>query len=261
LRNKIYLDMVSIRGGNFSMGSPALEKERSNDESPHHQVTVQPFWMGRYPITQAQWRTVAQFPKLKRSMNPDPSYFKGDNRPVEQISWLDAVEFCKRLSKKTGKEYRLPSEAEWEYACRAGTTTPFHFGSTITPELANYDGNDVYDKGSKGKYVKATTPVGSYKVANAFGLYDMHGNVWEWCTDRWHENYQGAPTDGSARPESREEKYLLRAYLNDLECVVRGGSWFYDPGSCRSASRNGLARLGVLNHVGFRVCCSSPRSS
>ena len=182
--------------------------------------------MGKYPITQAQWQIVAGFPQEKLQLQPEPSRFKGDNRPVEQISWYDAVEFCARLSQKTGRNYRLPTEAEWEYACRAGTNSAFHFGETITTDIANYRGTDDeeygwkgnYGEGPKGEYREETTPVDKFSYANAFGLCDMHGNVWEWCEDYWHENYKGAPSDGSA--------WLTG---NDDIRVVRGGSWFNDP--------------------------------
>ncbi len=180
------------------MGSPAHEAESSNDESPQHEVTVPPFFMGKYPITQAQWRVVATLPQINHELDPDPSRFKEDDRPVEKISWYESVEFCDRLSKHTKQHYRLPSEAEWEYACRAGTTTPFHFGETITPELANYKGNYTYASAPEGEYREETTQVGSFNLANRFGLYDMHGNVWEWCADHWQGGYEGSPTDGSA---------------------------------------------------------------
>ncbi|BDA68823.1 hypothetical protein CAL7716_029890 [Calothrix sp. PCC 7716] len=160
LPNNVTLDMVAIPGGAFLMGAPETEKESDSSERPQHQVTVSPFFMGKYTVTQAQWRAVATLPQVNRKLNPDPSRFKGENLPVERVSWYDAVEFCDRLSKYTGKNYRLPSEAEWEYACRAGTTTPFHFGETITSELANYDGNYTYGSGSKGQYRQKTTPVG-----------------------------------------------------------------------------------------------------
>src|SRR4028119_1326205 len=143
----IALEMVLIPGGTFLMGSPADELERKSSEEPQHQVTLKLFFIGKYSVTQAQWKAVADLPQVNTKLDPDPSRFKGENRPVERVSWYDAVEFCDRLSQKTGRQYRLPSEAEWEYACRAGTTTPFHFGETITPALANYDGNYTYGAG------------------------------------------------------------------------------------------------------------------
>ena len=174
--------------------------------------------MGRYPITQAQWRVVAGLSLVNRELNPEPSNFKGDNLPVEQVSWYEAVEFCDRLSAKTGRPYRLPSEAEWEYACRAGTTTPFHFGKTLTTEVANYNGNYTYADGPKGEYFETTTPVDKFEIANAFGLCDMHGNVFEWCEDHYG-NYNQTPVDGSAR--ITDDKQARR--------ILRGGSWFYYP--------------------------------
>ncbi|MGB7247685.1 MAG: SUMF1/EgtB/PvdO family nonheme iron enzyme [Phormidesmis sp.] len=140
----VTLDMVAIPGGTFVMGSPPSEAERRDSEGPQHSVSVPPFWLGKYPVTQAQWRAVAVLPKVEQNLNPSPADFSEDNRPVEQVSWYDAVEFCKRLLVKAGEEYRLPSEAEWEYACRAETTTPFHFGETITADLANYNANYTY---------------------------------------------------------------------------------------------------------------------
>ncbi|NEQ71088.1 MAG: formylglycine-generating enzyme family protein, partial [Symploca sp. SIO2D2] len=138
LGNSVMLDMVAIPGGKFMIGSPDSEKGRENDEGKQREVTVPRFFMGKYSVTQPQWKAVAALPKVDRDLKSDPSLFKGENMPVERVSWYDAVEFCARLSKKTGRTYRLPSEAEWEYACRAGTTTPFHFGETITCQLANY---------------------------------------------------------------------------------------------------------------------------
>ena len=212
--------------------------------------------MGRYSITQAQWRVVAGWEQVERELEPDPSQFKEDyeeisrwQRPVEQVSWEEAKEFCARLSRFTEREYRLPTEAEWEYAARAGTETPFHFGESISTDLANYDGNYKYGKGVKGEYRKQTTPVGYFKVANNFGLSDMHGNVWEWCEDDWQENYDGAPKDGSAWVEGD----------SNLK-VIRGGSWDYHPNACRSASRFRLYRDYRYNNVGCRVVCASPRT-
>ncbi|NER91005.1 formylglycine-generating enzyme family protein [Moorena sp. SIO3A2] len=253
LGNGVELEMVAIPEGSFMMGSPETEQGHREEESPQHQVTVKSFLMGKYPVTQAQWQAVAALPQVNTELKPNPSYFKGENRPVERVSWYDAVEFCERLSQYTKRQYRLPSEAEWEYACRAGTTTPFHFGETITTDLANYHGNYTYGSGSKGKYAQETTPVGSFGVANEFGLYDMHGNVWEWCADHWHSNYEGAPTDGSAwEDESKNDND------NDNNWrLLRGGCWGNVPGSCRSGSR--FIYVPALWHnvytFGFRVVC------
>lgn len=171
-----------------------------------HRVSLPAFYLGQHPVTQAQWRAVAHLPPVNLELNPDPAHFKGEHRPVEQVSWYEAVEFCHRLSQHTGKLYRLPSEAEWEYACRAGSTTPFYFGETITPELANYNGNYSYGPGPKGEYRAQATPVGSFGV-NPWGLADMHGNVFEWCQDLWHPSYDGAPRDGSAWVTGGDDRY------------------------------------------------------
>ena len=249
LGNRVTLDMVQIPGGDFLMGSPDDELERSESEIPQHPVTVKTFFMGKYPVTQSQWSAVATMPQVNLELNPDPSHFKGEDRPVENVSWFEAVEFCDRLSQHTDRPYRLPSEAEWEYACRAETTTPFHFGETITPDLANYNGSYTYGRGTKGIYRQETTPVGSFRVANAFGLYDMHGNVWEWCQDHWHDNYKGAPPDGSAWVDAEAEKEAMR--------VLRGGSWCFDPRYCRSACRF-IINPGYRDYYyGFRVVCSA----
>ena len=245
LGNSVTLEMVPIPGGTFLMGSPDNEQERSNDESQQHKVKISPFVIGKTPVTQAQWQAVAALPQVNQKLDAAPSHFKGANRPVEQVTWYDAIEFCARLSKKTGRKYRLPSEAEWEYACRAGTTTPFHFGETISPEIANYDGNYTYGSGKKGKYRQRTTVVGSFQVANAFGLYDMHGNVWEWCADFWHENYDDAPNDGSVWEFGGDDLYRM----------LRGGSWSFYPSVCRSANRY-RGRLNLRNdNLGFRIAC------
>ncbi len=257
------LEMVYIPRGRFLMGAPETEAESHDDERPQHQVTIKPFLMGKYAVTQAQWKTVANLPQVHRELNPDPSRFKGADRPVECVSWYDAIEFCARLSQDTGKPYRLPSEAEWEYACRAGTTTPFHFGETITTDLANYDGNYTYGSGLKGDYREETTSVGSFGVANAFGLYDMHGNVWEWCADPWHSSYQGAPTDGTVWDETcNDNRYqnnvdlLINTKEDKRTRLLRGGSWFINPRNCRSAFRfNHVAPDYGNDFFGFRVVC------
>ena len=277
LGDGVGLDMVLIPGGSFWMGTENEEIERLcqtyddkrfRREGPRHKVNVPTFFMGRYPITQAQWKVVAE-------LEPDPSNFKEDyeeidrwTRPVEKVTWEDAKEFCdrlsketgRRLSKETGRKYRLPTEAEWEYACRAGTDTPFHFGETISTELANYRGTDWkyegkvypgnYGRGLKGIYREQTTPVGYFQVANNFGLYDMHGNVWEWCEDNWHENYEDAPNDGSAWLSGD----------NSIK-VARSGSWYCNPDLCRSAFRNDLRRDDRALNVGFRVACVVPRAT
>jgi formylglycine-generating enzyme required for sulfatase activity len=164
LGNGVSLDMVRISGGEFLLGAPEEDKGAYYDEKPQHRVTVPEFYMGRFPITQAQYEAV---------VGQNPSQFKGAHRPVETVSWQDAVAFCEALSERTGRTYRLASEAEWEYACRAGTAGPFHFGETITPDLANYDGNYTCGQGPKGIYREQTTDVGQFPP-NRFGLYDMH---------------------------------------------------------------------------------------
>jgi formylglycine-generating enzyme required for sulfatase activity len=260
LSDEIGLDMVLIPGGKFLMGAPEDELESRDYERPQHEVTVPSFLMGRYPITQSQWRIVANWTQVERSLNPEPSNFQGDTRPVEQVSWEEVVEFCHRLTTKTGRTYRLPSEAEWEYACRAGTTTPFHFGETLGDELANYCAQDeeigdtlykgAYGRGIEGKYRKETTEVGIFPPNN-FGLHDMHGNVLEWCEDDWHDSYSGAPEDGSA---------WLEANATDTSKLLRGGCWYFSPGDCRSAYRYFNARVNRYNDFGFRVCCVLPRT-
>jgi formylglycine-generating enzyme required for sulfatase activity len=199
LNDFTYLDMVEIPAGKFLMGSAPEEEGRFSDEGPQHEVSLSAFLLSRTPITQAQWRAVASFPRVNQYLDPDPSFFKGDDRPVEQVSWLEAMEFCARLSQHSGRNYILPSESQWEYACRAGTTTRFSTGDTITTDQANFDGTYVpVDSDQEvGDYRGETTPVGMFP-ANAWGMQDMHGNVWEWCLDHWHQSYEGAPTDGSA---------------------------------------------------------------
>ncbi|MBN8564364.1 MAG: SUMF1/EgtB/PvdO family nonheme iron enzyme [Leptolyngbya sp. UWPOB_LEPTO1] len=252
LAKGVFLDMVAIPGGTFWMGAAEGELKAENSEKPRHQVTIEPFFMGKYAVTQAQWKVIAQLPKINRDLNPDPSQFKGNNRPVGRILWDDAIEFCDRLTRKTGELYRLPSEAEWEYACRAGTTTLFHFGETITPDLVNYNGSSTYAKAAKGKYRKTTIEVGSFPP-NAFGLYDMHGNVREWCADPWHDSYTNAPADGRVWEVESDRENNLR--------VLRGGSWVNNPWICRSASRYDIAAGTCSDLIGFRVVCLAPRTS
>jgi len=244
LGDGVTLEMVAIPGGTFIMGSPENEEGYHSSESPQHQVTVPPFFMGKYPVTQKQWKAVAALEKVNIDLKSDPSRFKGDNLPVERVSWNDAQEFCARLSRMANKTYRLPTEAEWEYACRGGTTTPFYCGETISTDLANYNGNYIYGQGQKGEYREKTTKVGIFP-ANPFGLYDMCGNVWEWCEDGLHENYINAPTDGSAWTSLSTEYMLLR-----------GGSWSFNARYCRAAARYGLSRDDRNRIYGFRVVSS-----
>ncbi|MCL2926148.1 MAG: formylglycine-generating enzyme family protein [Trichodesmium sp. MAG_R04] len=269
LGNGIKLQIVYIPKGNFTMGSPESEEGSYDDERPQHDVTVPHFFMGKYLVTQGQWKAIASRTdlKVKLDLNPEPSYFKEPyqnidrwHRPVETVNWYEAVEFCERLSRLTGNKYRLPSEAEWEYACRAGTTTPFYFGKTITTDLANYCGTDdekcsgSYGKGPKGVYREQTTPVGQFPP-NAFGLYDMHGNLWEWCADEWHDNYAGAPKDGSAWVDSNKKNFT------ESYTCLRGGSWASNPYYCRSAIRDFYYRRDVHNYIiGFRLVCDGGRT-
>jgi formylglycine-generating enzyme required for sulfatase activity len=236
------LEMVAIPGGTFMMGSPDLEKEAYDSEKPERKVAVKPFFMGKYPVTQAQWQVVAAMPQVELALNPNPSKYQGDNRPVERVSWYEAVEFCWRLSRLTGKHYRLPAEAEWEYACRSRTNSRFHFGRSLPKHLVN-----SYGSQSKERYPEGTTPVGLFGVANAFGLYDMHGNINEWCSDGWHDDYNDAPTDGSAWLDEEEAE----------ERVIRGGFWLSYPRNCRSAYRDSCEPDSRSSVIGFRVVCDT----
>lgn len=250
----VRLELVEIPGGILQMGALATEEGWHPTQSPQHPVAIAPFWMGKYPVTQAQWLRVAGLPQIECALAAQPACFLGEEHPIEQISWYEAVEFCARLSQHTGRCYRLPTEAEWEYACRAGTSTPFHFGETISTDLANYSGvnweyqgkictKGFYGKGSEGADRRETTSIKTFGFANAFGLYNMHGQVREWCQDCWHINYTHAPTDGSA-------------WITDGDCdqrILRGGSWNTSPKACRSAFRSKLDSESSLYDVGLRV--------
>ncbi|MGF1487046.1 MAG: SUMF1/EgtB/PvdO family nonheme iron enzyme [Prochloraceae cyanobacterium] len=237
LGDGIYLDTIPLSGGTFQMGAAAKEKGSDLREKPRHEITVSNFAIGKYLITQAQWRVVAsKYARVNRDLNENPAHFQGDDRPVEKVSWYDAIEFCDRLSQKTGLVYRLPTEAEWEYAARAGSSTPFAFGETITSDLANYDANYTYARETAGKYRAETVDVGSFPP-NAFGLYDMHGQVWEWCFDSWRENYLENSNNNNISP-------------------LRGGAWNYSPNYCRSACRYDIGEKNLISKfIGFRVVC------
>jgi formylglycine-generating enzyme required for sulfatase activity len=269
------LDMVQIPGGGFMMGtlesdlvavkqgsSRSMEREFNNDiveslirrfnwEAPKHMVKVPAFYMSKYEITQAQWRAVASLPKVKTDLLSDPSSFKGSNLPVETITWEEAIEFCERLSLATGRRFRLPTEAEWEYAARAGTNTPFNFGDSIRTEWANFQGKFPYNNSPKGDFRETTVAAGSLGGPNAFGLYDMHGNVWEWCSDVWNESYEGAPSDGSSW-ETGKIPYLR---------IIRGGAWDSLGGECRSNARNRMTATIRLNSIGLRIVADIPEQN
>ena len=243
--NSIGMKFVWIPPGTFLMGSPKEEKHRNPIETPHKVRLTKGFYMGVYTVTQDQWM------KVMGGKNPsgfDKEKFGGKEKltdmektmmPVESVSWNDCQEFLKKLRETDAKPYRLPTEAEWEYACRAGTTTPFHFGETISTDQANHDGDQVYGNGKKGVRRNKTTPVGSFP-ANAFGLHDMHGNLYQWCQD-WYGDYpQGDVTDPQG-PEKGQAR------------VLRGGSWKSNPVSCRSAERLWYEPGTRFNLYGFRV--------
>ena len=245
--NQQGMRLTLIPPGEFQMGSPAGEADRYDDETQHRVRITEPFLLGVYEVTQAEWEKV---------MGSNPSWFSqagggadrvsGQNTsrfPVETVSWEDSTEFCRRLSVREGRTYRLPTEAEWEYACRAGTTTPFHFGSTLNGTQANVDGNYPYGTSEKGPYLQRTTQVGSYS-ANAFGLYDMTGNVYEWCQDGYDETFYGkSPVDNP----SNNPKEGVR--------VLRGGSWYYIARNSRSAVRYWNTPSNRDDYIGLRVVC------
>ena len=247
------IKMIIIPGGSFMMGSPDGELDSYRAEKPQHLVTVPSFAIGQFVVTQAQWKTIAQLPKVKQKLNASPSFHSGDDLPVERIDWFEAVEFCNRLTRLTRKLYRLPSEAEWEYACRAGATTAFNIGPTIATDFANYNGRDdvradrtisgSYGEGPKGNYRGKTTPAQTFS-ANNFGLFDTHGNVWEWCADDWHNNYDGAPIDSSVWDASND---------SGSNKTIRGGSYGGSPRNCRSAIRISIASSFRSSDLGFRV--------
>jgi formylglycine-generating enzyme required for sulfatase activity len=225
------LELIALPGGSFRMGTPG--KQGYDDERPAHRVTVTPFFMGKCLITQAQWQTIMGKPHCR---------FTGDQLPVEGVSWHDAVRFSERLSQRTGRGYHLPSEAQWEYACRAGTQTPFYCGETLTTEFANYNGEFAYHSEPRGVYRHTTTTVDQFPP-NAFGLHDLHGNLWEWCADAWHDSYDSAPADDRVWQAAGRETYR----------AARGGSWHDIPGVCRSAARLRVDARDAEEIIGFRV--------
>ncbi len=234
------IDMLVIPSGIFQMGSA---RHLSNlDEQPQHLVTIKSFTMGKFLITQGQWKAIM-------GMLP-PCRFKGEDLPVERVSWNDAQKFCQRLSKKTsgavlgtGRNCQLPSETQWEYACRAGTSTPFSFGETLTVEVANFNGEHTFREEPQGFYFHSTNEGGKFPP-NAFGLFDMHGDLWEWCADNWLDDYTSSPRDRSPY-QHKDNRYG----------VARGGSWHEPPELCRSAARLRVLQSDADEFMGFRVVC------
>jgi len=240
------ISFVWIPAGEFLMGGPYDEIGRDSDEGPVHKVAFKSgFWMGECTVTQKQWWNVmGSYPSEWQEVeviDSSPGEWKGDNLPVIMVSWNAAQDFLKRLNQQSGQSFRLPSEAEWEYACRAGTTGPFSFDLPITTDKANYDGGFSYVGSPEGEFRDRPLPVRSFQP-NPWGLYQMHGNVSEWVQDAWHQNYEGAPKDGSA--------WLLG---NDNMRVLRGGSWRDSPGFLRSALRYGNPVNDRSSHIGFRL--------
>ena len=248
LGNSVTLDMIRITSGKFLMGAPEGESGARINEYPQREVSISEFWIGKATVTQELWDTIANLEPVEQLIQRKPSKFGDLKNPVEQVSWIDAMEFCLRLSQLSGKEYSLPSEAQWEYACRAGTKTPFSFGPTISTGLANYDGQSyqgTYGRDQNGIYRQKTTKIGSFPP-NSFGLYDMHGNVWEWCLEDQYGKYYGARTDGELRK------------FSDLKKVRRGGCWSDVAKYCRSTCRSFSTASNCDCKVGFRVMTIAP---
>jgi formylglycine-generating enzyme required for sulfatase activity len=246
--NSIGLKMVLIPAGTFTMGSPESEKERLDIETQHTVEISKPFYLGAYEVTQAQFQKVGGAPNRSR--------FKGSDLPVENLNWHHTNAFLARLSnlpaeKTAGRRYRLPTEAEWEYACRAGTTTPFNCGESLSAKLANFNGAFPYGGAEKGPYLRQTCKVGSYQP-NAWGLYDMHGNVQEWCSDYYDPDYyKSSPKKDPHGPA----KGVLSTDYKDFYRVVRGGSWLDEGRGCRSAYRWRAMPSDAYQIVGVRVVC------
>jgi formylglycine-generating enzyme required for sulfatase activity len=261
--NSIGMKLAPIPAGKFKMGSPADEKERDDNEPQHEVVITKPFYMGVYEVTQREYEKLMGKAREGGKHNEwnhgqffDEANGGSPDHPMENVRWYQAVEYCKRLSelaeeKKAGRRYRLPTEAEWEYACRAGTTTVFHFGDSLSSEQANFNGTAPYGGASEGPYLRKTAKVGSYKP-NAFGLYDMHGNVWEWCADWYDKDYYGkSPKEDPKGPAAG----VLSTGYNDFYRVVRGGCWLDEGRACRAAYRFRAMPHDNYRLIGFRVVC------
>jgi formylglycine-generating enzyme required for sulfatase activity len=246
LGNGVTLELVRVPAGKFMMGSPDVEGDYSY-ERPQHQVILQEFLIGKYAVTNAQWQAVM---KTQGSANCDKK-FQGDLQPVVGVSWHEAREFCNKIQQLTGITARLPTEAEWEYACRAGTTTPFAFGKTISTDQVNYSGQDTWGGEVKGEYRGVTVNVNSFQP-NAWGIYQMHGNVWEWCLDEWHNSYADKPEN--LKKQGNQAWGDLNINDNDNRYyLLRGGSWYFFAGLCRAAQRRHRDAHSQDSNYGFRV--------
>jgi formylglycine-generating enzyme required for sulfatase activity len=257
ITNSIGMKLTPIPAGTFKMGSPRTEQGRTRKELQHEVTLTKPFHLGVFEVTQAEYINVMKdVPNFRNR-----AAFKSDRggslqHPMENVEWRNAVEFCKRLSnrsteRKAGRKYRLPTEAEWEYACRAGSSKPFHFGSSIASGQANFNGNYPYGKAKPGAYRRKTAKVGSYKP-NAYGLFDMHGNVAEWCSDYYDpEYYEDSPAKNPLGPPVG----VIETKYDDFFRVVRGGCWVDDARACRSAYRYRAMPATQYRLIGFRVVC------
>ena len=251
ITNSIGMKLVRVPAGKFRMGSPRGEAERDAQESLHEVAITKPFFMGTYEVTQAEFAKVMG-EKTHAVFNSGNG--GGPDHPMENVLWVEADEFCKNLSaredeKRAGRKYRLPTEAEWEYACRAGTKTAFHFGESLSSIQANCNGTDPYGGAEKGPYLRKTAKVDSYPP-NAFGLFDMHGNVSEWCAD-WYDPdyYTSSPEENPLGPPVG----VLPDDFGNFYVVVRGGSWLDDARACRSAYRQRAMHRNRYWLIGFRV--------
>lgn len=247
LADGVTLELVEVAGGSFCLGTVA-EEDSNDNESPRIAARVPGFYCGRFEVTQAQWKAVAAYPKVKIDLPANPSEIKGDTLPVDNVSWDESVEFCARLSRKTGRIYRLPSETEWEYACRAGRTTPFGFGMTLSQTVENYDSSLPFGDEPTVPAFKRAIPVGS-GLPNPFGLSDMHGNVREWCLDEYCKHFTGSHAVGAPTRN-------LRLAEDRLQHVIRGGSWAVSPNICRAAVRDHDLFSAKNSLLGFRVVVS-----
>jgi formylglycine-generating enzyme required for sulfatase activity len=265
ITNALGMKLALIPPGKFLMGSPAAEQERQADESQHEVAIIKPFYMGVYTVTQAQYEKLmgkpfegGQYNKWNGGARFNADHGGGPDHPMENMKWYQAVEFCKRLSdlpdeQRARRKYRLPTEAEWEYACRAGTTTVFYCGDTLSSQQANFNGNFPYGGADKGPYLRKTTKVGSYQP-NTFGLSDMHGNVFQWCAD-WYDPdyYRHSPREDPQGPA----KGVVTTGYNDFYRVIRGGSWVDEGRACRAAYRFRAMPHDAYHMVGIRVVCDA----